>query len=62
MCRHDGQGAVYNYSAFVGEADSGGGYWSGSGETPQAAIEAVRKKVREELKNVLEFATAIENV
>ncbi len=45
-----GFGKIESYSAFLGEAGSGGGIWSGSGATPVEAVEIVRRLARTQIE------------
>ncbi len=44
-----------SYIAYLGDADSPGGYWTGSASTPQAAIAKAVEAGRAELKRVQEL-------
>jgi len=43
---------VASFTAFLGDADSAGGRWAETADTPEEAIEKVRRRARAELKKL----------
>ncbi len=47
------------YCAFLGKADSPGGYWAENGKTPQEAVKNTLQKAVDELNHISGFLTDI---